>query len=463
MEWRVDARHAHLPSERRMRALEGEPLPANVGALLASAALRHGERAALVFFDDGETITYRELASRAALAAGALRRLGVGAGVHVGLMLPTSSAYPVLWLALLSLGAVTVPINHGYTARELHYALTDSDAAYLVIGAEHVPVLESVEGWDRLVPRNHVVIVGGARDDRFHRWEGLVASAEPADPPASAVVPDDLANIQYTSGTTGWPKGALLTHRYWLTFSKVAAAQIDNRFERILIAQPFYYVDAQWMFLMALWRGAAAYVARRQSASRFRSWLHQHRINYCNLPEVVAKQPEEPIDRELELTVAYAYGHRRESYAPIERRFRALAREGFAMTEIGFGTYLPIESAEKVGSGSCGIPTAFREVKIVDEAGRPTTVGEVGELWVTGPGILLGYYAKPEATAAALTDGWFHTGDLFREDRDGFYYLVGRMKEIVRRSGENVSAREVEAVLKALPEVLEAAVVPVPD
>jgi crotonobetaine/carnitine-CoA ligase len=124
---------------------------------------------------------------------------------------------------------------------------------------------------------------------------------------------------------------------------------------------------------------------------------------------------------------------------------------------------MPIEAAAMVGSGSCGLPAPFRECRVADEQGRPLPPGEAGELLVRGPGIMKGYYRNPEATAAAFHGDWFRTGDLFRQDERGFLYIVGRLKDMVRRSGENIAARELESVLNALPEVRESAIIPVPD
>jgi len=124
---------------------------------------------------------------------------------------------------------------------------------------------------------------------------------------------------------------------------------------------------------------------------------------------------------------------------------------------------MPIEATDMIGSGSCGMPSPFREARIVDADDNPVKQGDIGELQVRGPGMLQGYYNRPEATAAALKDGWFRTGDLFRQDERGYFYIVGRLKDMIRRAGENIAAREVEAVLRGMPEVVEAAAVPVPD
>jgi crotonobetaine/carnitine-CoA ligase len=134
------------------------------------------------------------------------------------------------------------------------------------------------------------------------------------------------------------------------------------------------------------------------------------------------------------------------------------------MTEIGSGMFVPMEATGMVGSGTCGVVVPFRETKVVDDAGNEVPPDVEGELLVRGPGILRGYYRKPEATAAAIdAEGWFRTGDVFRKDANGFHFIVGRKKDMIRRAGENIAAGEVEAVLRTLPQIAEAAAVPVPD
>ena len=449
-------------SERLMRAIEAAPLPANVAALLEVRAQSHPRRAFLVFFDDAEELTYGEVSRLVRRTAAGLTTTGIGPGSRVGLMVHTGRHYPLTWLALASLGAVTVPINDSYTPRELDYTLGDSDASHVVIADDLIPVLEAIEGGSS-VPRDHVIVAGGRLAGYPLHWESLVDAA-PADfqapaPPAL----DALMNIQYTSGTSGMPKGAMQTHRYWLTFGRTGAAQFQDRLRRILIAQPFYYVDAQWLTLMSCWQGATAFVARKMHSSRFLDWLRSYRIQYCNFPEVVSRQPERA-DRLDDLIVMSCYSHRPENYRMYERRYGGLARQGFSMTELGCALYVPMEAEEMTGTATVGIPVAFREAMVADADGSPVPHGTTGELCIRGAGILEGYFRTPEASADAFhPGGWFRTGDLAYRNEDGWFWYLGRMKDMVRRSGENVSAIEVESVLRGVPEVLEAAVLPVPD
>ena len=272
-----------------------------------------------------------------------------------------------------------------------------------------------------------------------------------------------MLNIQYTSGTTGFPKGCLLTQRYWLTIGKVNAQRDGRTYRHILASTPFFYMDPQWQLMMSFYQHATLHVAYRQSASRFMHWVREHNIEFCLLPNVLLKQAPSPEERNHKLVKGNVYGFAKSDHAALEERYDLIAREAFGMTEIGSATFMPIEEIGMVGSGSCGLPSPFRECRVADPQGNALPDGEIGELIVRGPGILKGYYRKPEATAAAFHGEWFRTGDLFRRDARGFFTIVGRIKDMIRRAGENISALEVEAVVCSIDEVAEAAALPVAD
>jgi crotonobetaine/carnitine-CoA ligase len=449
------------PYLQRRRQIEAEPLPPNLGALIDELAVSDPDRIALNFFDAGETVTYATLRREVNRLANGLRAIGVERGTHVGVMLPNVVAFPLTWLALARLGAVMIPINVGYTGRELHYVLDDGDADFIVIDADLVTMLETVpQPLPRLKP-DRVVVVGGAPPG-YRAWSAVKDTGS-EQPPDVAVELDDLLNIQYTSGTTGFPKGCMLTQRYWLVIGKVNARRDGRTFRNILSSTPFFYMDPQWLLLMSFFQHATLHVAARQSSSRFMQWVRRYQIDFTLLPNVILKQPPSPEDRDNALVKVNVYGFPQADHAALEERFDLIAREAFGMTEIGNATFMPIEETGMVGSGSCGLASPFRECRVADETGRTLPDGEIGELLVRGPGILQGYYRKPEANAASFHGDWFRTGDLFRRDARGFFYIVGRIKDMIRRAGENIAAREVEAVVCGLPEIAEAAAMPVPD
>ena len=445
------------------RAFEREPMPESMASLLDAAAARFADRPAFVFFETGEELSFRALGERAGRLAAALGGLGAAKGTHVAVMVPNGPAFPVTWLALARLGAVMIPVNNRYTARELGYVLTDGDADFLVIHRDYLATLDGVDRSATRIGDSRVIVVGGGRGAPGHDWDELIAAAPAGAPPCARPAPDDLLNIQYTSGTTGFPKGCMQTHRYWLVMGKSSLYQAGYPARRILVNQFFYYLDPMLFITMGLFAGSTLYVCAKPSASRFMEWVREHGIDFCFLFEPIFKQPPHADDAKSALKLVCTFGFTKESHAELERRFATTAREWFGMTEIGSGLYLPVEDTHMVGSGSCGIPAPFREVMIVGPDSKPVAVGEVGELCVRGPGVMLGYYRNPEANAASFIGDWFRTGDLFRRDERGYHTIVGRIKDMIRRSEENISAREVEAVLRLMPEIKEAAVVPIKD
>jgi crotonobetaine/carnitine-CoA ligase len=443
--------------------IEREPLPANMGAFVQASAEAGGDALLWNFFESGETITYAELGRKVRSLAAGLQRIGVGKETHVGVMLPNAAAMPLTWLAIATLGAVMIPVNPGYTERELAYVLGDGEAQFVVTTADSVERVTAAIAAERLpIAADHLIVQGDAKPP--HRSLEALWETSPDDlRPLAPVDQEDLLNIQYTSGTTGFPKGCMLTQRYWLNAGKVNAFRDGRRYARILASTPFFYMDPQWLLLMTMYQRGTLFVAAKQSGSRFMEWIREHQIEFCLLPPITLKQPPHRADAENQLIRANVYGIAPNLHREIEARFDLCAREAFGMTEVGPAMYMPIEAEHMVGSASCGIPCPFRECRVVDEEGCEVPRGTVGELVIRGPGIFRGYYRKPEATAAAFHGDWFRTGDLFRQDENGYFYIVGRIKDTIRRAGENIAAREVEAVMLSFEPVLEAAAIPQKD
>ncbi|KPL53261.1 AMP-binding protein [Prosthecomicrobium hirschii] len=453
------------PVQERIRLIEAAPLPRNVSSILADAAADAPEALAVHFFEEGVALSYADLKSRVDSLARGLSKLGVRPEARVGVLLPNIAAFPITWLALARIGAVMIPLNIAYTSHEIGYVLNDAGAQWLVTHDEFAEVIAQTPVGKMRPPDACTIVVGAPRDGQ-KAWSEVLESGEDASlplPPLDAIGHDHLLNLQYTSGTTGLPKGCLLTHRYWVTVGTVNAYRDGLDYRRILAATPFFYMDPQWLLLMAMLQRATLFVARRQSASRFMQWIREYRINFTLFPEIVFKRPSEPDDPKNEIIRVNVYHLGRDIHAELEKRFDFVAREAYGMTEIGSGMFMPIEAVHMVGSGSCGRPSPFRRARIVSPDGTVLGDDQVGELQISGPGILLGYHNRPEATAAAFDGEWFRTGDMARRDENGFYYIVGRLKDMIRRAGENIAANEVEAVLRQVPEVADAAVVPVPD
>jgi len=285
---------------------------------------------------------------------------------------------------------------------------------------------------------------------------------------AAATTPGSLANIQYTSGTTGFPKGCLLSHRYWQRMG-AAASELFALQERdvLLTAQPHSYIDPQWNVIAALRSGCHLVLLDDFHPSTFVRSVAEWRVTvfYCLgvMPTLLLKQPPGPWDDnalERVFCSAIPAAHHRE----IEARWGARWYEVFGMTESGVNIAVsPADHDALVGTGCLGRPMWHVEAMVVDGDGRELPAGEVGELVLRGLGLMDGYHDDPAATAEVFREGWLHTGDLAVRDPDGLLYYTSRRKDMIRRGGENIAAVEIETVLVGHEAVLECAVAAVPD
>ncbi|SDR57559.1 long-chain acyl-CoA synthetase/crotonobetaine/carnitine-CoA ligase [Rhizobiales bacterium GAS113] len=448
----------------RMRALASRFLTTTIGRFVSERCAEMGDAAAIEVFDRGERASYAEVELCSNRIGNALKALGIGKGDRVAVMLPNRIDYPLLWLALAKIGAIHVPVNARYTAREIHYVTNDSGACALVIDQEFLPSFHAMAERPALLRDDRVLVIGPDVPAGMRSFADCVAAASAASCLDVSITPDDLANIQYTSGTTGFPKGCMLSHDYWMLLAQSAAAWDHDRPKRILSAQPFFYMDPQWHLLKAFLNRGTLFLAPRLSASRFIGWIKAHRIEWCQFPILMTRQPSASDDGETALKQVATFGWDGDTARAFESRFGVLAREGYGMTEIGLGAYMPAAFEIMHDSASVGIDGPFRETTIRDGQGEVVAPGGRGELWVRGRSIFKGYWNKPQANADSLREGgWFRTGDIFQADECGCLWLVGRIKDMIRRSSENIAAREVEAVVRELDEVEDCAAVPVPD
>ncbi|WP_293812408.1 class I adenylate-forming enzyme family protein [uncultured Bosea sp.] len=461
---------AALAAERaRIRGLEQSFVTTTIGDFCRARATELGDRLFIDVFDRGETATYAQADRASNQIASALASLGIGKGDRVAVMLPNRILYPLLFLALAKLGAIHVPVNTRYTPREVAYVAGDSGATAFVIDPTHLDTLAAVEEHDRVPPAGRILVPDGMQRPGMVDFDALVAQATDGPPPEPGIGPNDLMNIQYTSGTTGFPKGCMLSHDYWLVLAQAAAGWDGERPNRLLTAQPFFYMDPQWHLLKTMVLGGTLLIAPQLSSSRFIGWVKQHGVEWCQFPILMTRQPEAVDDSATALKQVATFGWDGETCRVFRKRFGVRAREGFGMTEIGLGILMPPTFEAMYDSGSVGIDAPFRETTIRDESGLPVRPGQRGELWVRGRGLLQGYWNRPDADAdvfRSAEDGgprWFRTGDLFEGDELGFLWLVGRLKDMIRRSSENIAAREVEAVIRELPQIEDCAAVPVPD
>lgn len=434
----------------------------SLAALADEAAAWYGDRAVWESIEDGTTMSFNDFRQQTLRCANGLRGLGIGYEAHVAVMLPNVPAYVVTWFALARLGAVMVPVNTRNTSRELEFVLRNSDAGFLVIDENYLRIMEGIENLSAAIPSSRIVVHRAAGATDVRAWHALVGNALARELAEPRVTPDTQMSIQYTSGSSGLPKGCVLSQDYWVLLGRVRAQQGPAP-TRLLIDKPLSYMGGMWRFLMCLCLGCTACVAQQFSLRNLQQRLVDNRIDFFAATDAVAKLPDHPGIADLNVAWISIAGLSKALHRPLEQKFRAPVRELYGLTETGSTLYMPASAAAMSGSGSCGLPAPYRECRIVDDQGRDVPRGKEGELWVRGRGILQGYYGNPEATHAAFSGDWFRTGDLFSQDAEGYYYIQGRIKDSIRRSGENISAREVEMIASGIPGVLECAAVGVPD
>ena len=446
--------------EQRCREVESTELPANFRAVLDIAARKYEDRLALQFIDsDDPGLTFSELRDAVMRVASAYS--GIGAGTHVAVMIPNRVEFPLTWLALACIGAVMVPTNVSYTSGELDYVFNDARVSYLVIDASLLPVFEAMQDRPAALTDSKVVVIGDG-DDRYRRYEEIVAAADPAFEPPTEPGPDALLNIQYTSGTTGFPKGCMQTQRYWIVLGRTAGS-MSAPVRSLLTDHPYFYMDPQWELMWGLLDGVTVYAVGRMSTSRFWQRVRKHNIEWAWFPNPILKLPAEPNDADNPIRAFAAGWISAAAIKEAEARYGAPVRSAYGMTEIGGGTFVPLEIPDDGILDTVGLRAPFRELRIVDDSGHDVPAGTPGELIVRGDGLFLGYYDKPDANAESFYGDWFRTGDMFVRTESGYYKIIGRYKDMIRRSDENISAMEVEHVVRMLDAVREAAAVPVPD
>jgi long-chain acyl-CoA synthetase len=430
--------------------------------LLAAGASRGAERPALVAAE--QVVSYGELQRRAASLAMHLRRLGVGVGDHVALVVPNLPEYVVAYYGLLAAGAVVVPINSRARAPEMAHVLSDGEVSAAIVHAPALPELRQACADCPAVRR--LVVVGGPGRDGAVAFDDLLGDGGRLAAPAARA--DDLAMILYTSGTTGRPKGVMLTHDA-LTTNAIAVTEqlgLTERDRMLGIAPLMHILGCSLTLNGTLYRGATIVLPLALDLDSVLGTIEAQRCTVAGVvPTWLAMLRAHPRRYDLRSLRLILTGG---SPAPeglldvLHDEMGLVVLEGYGATEAGGGISMnPPRGPHK--RGSVGVPQPGVEVAVQDDDGRALPAGEIGELCVRGPSIMRGYYHQPEATAQALVAGWLRTGDVGFRDADGYIYIVDRKKDVIITSGFNVYPREVEDALYLHPAVAEAGVVGVPD
>ena len=416
-------------------------------------------------FGDGTCWTYRETRERAIRTATALAAIGVGQGEHVAIWLPIGAHALQAMLGINYLGAVSVPFNTAYRGRLLEHVIDNSDARLLIADAGLAPRLTGVD----LASLHTVIALGGDAP----AVPGLRILDEAAFARSDAELPDlerpirpwDTQSIVYTSGTTGPSKGVLSSYLHAWSNMGPEAWPVVGPDDRYLITLPMFHIGGSFICNAMLCHGGSVGMAGEFHTDTFWESVKATGSTVAFLLGVMAtfliKRPAAAEDRDHSLRTIFMVPLSEEVEA-FSKRFDADVYTIFNMTEVATPTF---SAANPGARGTCGRARVGVEVRLVDEHVCEVPVGDVGEMMVRMDrpwGMNHGYHKNPEATALAWQHGWFHTGDAFRRDAEGNYYFVDRMKDAIRRRGENISSFEVEAEVSAHPAVREAAAIPIP-
>jgi acyl-CoA synthetase (AMP-forming)/AMP-acid ligase II len=459
--------------------------PPTLGDLLDVGAAGAGDRDFLVL--DGERLTHHEHRERALRLANALvDELGVRTGDRVAIAMRNVPEWSIAFFAVQYAGAVAVALNAFWNGAELAFGIEDAAPTVLVADGERYERL-----LDHLDVLEGMALVGARLDDRktdaplperIVPFESLLA--HPAARPDVDVAPDDLATILYTSGTTSHPKGVVGTHRNicssvlsmeFVTARGMMRAGLEPPLPAIppsvtLLPVPLFHGTGLHSNLVAqAWLGGTLVLMRRWDAELALDLVERERVTgLSGVPTMAWELVNSPAAPTRDLSSLRSLGGGGAAAPP-----ELITRVKTLLPDCGVGTgYGMTESSSLSASiggadyqarpSSVGVPIPVLDVRIVDEHGRDVPPGGVGEIWMAGVSVVVGYWNRPEATEETFGGGWLKSGDLGRIDEDGFLYIVDRAKDMVIRGGENISSIEVESALYEHPDVVEAAVFAVP-
>ncbi|MEH7386781.1 fatty acid--CoA ligase family protein [Bacillus sp. JJ1521] len=450
----------------------------NLSTRLGETAKKNFDKPAYIF--QGNVSTYAELDGAVTKFASGLEKLGIKKGDHIALVLGNTPHFVIGFYGALRLGATVIPINPIYTPDEIGYIVNNGDVRVIITldllvplfekMNEHLPYVEHLIACETPQGVNSKVEVSKLSIYRkLKSFSYLVGSGDP-----SFVEPtlkdDDVAVILYTSGTTGKPKGAMLTHKNLFSNARDVAEYLKiSEHDRVITTLPMFHVFCLTVALNApLMNGGTMLIVPKFSPMEIFQIAKDYKATiFVGVPTMynfLLQYPEgNPEDlSSLRLCVSGGAAMPVALLKSFEQKFQVLVSEGYGLSEASPVTcFNPLDRPRKPGSIGTNIVNV--ENKVVDENGEELPIGQVGELIVRGPNVMKGYYKMPEESDATLRNGWLYTGDLAKMDEEGYFYIVDRKKDMVIVGGYNVYPREVEEVLYNHPNIVEAAVLGVPD
>jgi O-succinylbenzoate-CoA ligase len=436
-----------------------------LGDLLRRNAKLYPNKTAIIFED--QRWSYAELDKRVKKLANGLRANGVGRGDRVGLLEHPCPQYIELYIAIPKTGAVLVPLNCRLTGHELEYIINDAEIKMLIMGKEFVGVIDSIRG-DLETVRTFFSI--GEAHSGMSQYEDLIKGFSP-ELPEIEVEEDDVAVQMYTSGTTGRPKGAMLTHKNLMSMymSRLVDLKLDKD-DIFLSSVPYYHIAAEYA-LIILYIGGTLVIHNKFDPGCFLETIETEKVTLSlGVPSMinflVQHMEKHPMDYDLSSIKIFLYGASPMPVALLRKAIEAFKCNFFhsyGLTEASPGaTLLEPEESER-RPASCGKEIFNVEARVVNERGVDVKPGEPGEIILKGDNVMKGYWKLPEDTAKTIKNGWLYTGDIATVDEEGYIFIMDRKDDMIISGGENIYPREIEEVLYAHPSILEVAVIGVPD
>jgi len=430
----------------------------NIGSYLAHRAMLNPDDESLVCED--VRLTWAESNARTNQICHALRKLGVEHGDRVGLLALNEPEYLELFYGLGKIGAILVPVNYRLAGPEMQYILSDSDVKAFVFGPQYVDVVETFRGD---IPAEHFIALMDAPPDWALSYAALTAN-ESTEEPELVGGDDDVLTILYTSGTTGKPKGAMLTHRNYFVSATNLIATLGDLGETALLVLPLFHIGGIGNVPLAPQTGIRSIMLKSLDPQRMLELIQEEKVNvFGSVPallQIIKMVPDFEKYDWSSVTKVFVYAAPLpvallEEYAAAGIEVRNL----YGMTEsCGSGTVIDGPHS-LVKAGSCGLPEFLAEVKVVGDDGNEVGPEEMGEVLMRADFVMKGYWNNPEATAQTIRDGWLYTGDIARRDADGFFYIMDRKKDMIISGGENIYPAEIEDVLMHHPKIADAGVV----
>ena len=440
-------------------------------SLIFQHARDRGNKPVLIDGPTGRTLTIGQVAGGARRVAAGFARRGLAKGDVVAICSPNLPEYALAFHGPLTIGAIVTTANPLYTAEELGFQLRDTGSKYLITAA---PFLAKAREAARGSSVREIFVLGEAPSAIDHATPFAALLDNDGDPPAVSIDPrNDLAVLPYSSGTSGRPKGVMLTHRNLVAVTRQveAQAQIDETW-RTLGILPFFHIYGQAVLMnFPLYLGGLCVTMPRFDLAEFLRLVQEYRLTHLYLvPPIVLALARHPLVDQFDLSSLKLVGC---GAAPLDEalqqacaeRLGCLVTQGYGLTETSLACHTTPQDPARVRRGSVGQTLTNMESKIVDVVtGAALPAGERGEICVRGPNVMRGYWNDAEATARTIdAEGWLHTGDVGYADPDGYFYVVDRVKELIKYKGMQVAPAELEGLLLSHPAVADAAVIPSPD